>query len=283
MTRNQTIPPQFDEQFLDWFRERTEAYWATLPRQTPQEVLAGFVNAEVGGSEWQQGTRWLGGLHEDEIATIEEQWNLRFPPDYRLFLRHLHSVDKPMLRARYIGNVENGNEDISAFAYAKSTLATAYVPPHEQYLALSEAPSFYNWQTDTATINGQLAWLWEGLQFDLEHNDLWRDSWGERPASLDEQKQRVHELVLAAPKLIPVFSHRYLLAEPCVPNNPVLSIYQSDIIVYGANLRDYFIADFGPLLGLKKNEYRTAQKAIQEHINASYETAAAIPFWGELL
>lgn len=283
MARTDTIPPQFDEQFLDLFRERTEAYWATLPQQTPEEVLAQFVNAGVGGSSWQPNTCWLSGLREDEIAAIEKQWNLRFPPDYRLFLRYLHSVDKPMLRARYIGNIEDVNTDVSAFAHAESTLATANVPRHEQCMALSQYPSFYNWQTDTDTINGQFAWLWEGLQFDLEHNDLWLDSWGERPASLVEQKQRVHDLVLAAPKLLPIFGHRYLLAEPCAPNNPVLSIYQSDIIIYGANVRDYLIAEFGKALGLNEHEYRAAQAAIQEHINAAYDAATAIPFWGEFL
>lgn len=284
MTQTNTIPPQFDEQFLDWFRERTEAYWATLPQQTPEEVLAQFVKAEVGGSTWQPGTRWLGGLSEDEISAIEKQWSLSFPPDYRLFLRHLHSVDKPRLCAYYIPNGEDEMRDISAFAYSESTLATAFVPPHKQYMALSEALSFYNWQTDIAAINGRFARLWEGLEFDVEHNDLWLDSWGDRPASLGEQQQRVHDLVLAAPKLIPIIGHRYLLAEPYAPNNPVFSVYQSDIIIYGANLYSYFIAEFGNLLRLNENEYQAARNATQEQTtNAAYHTAEEIPFWGEIL
>jgi len=46
--------------------------------------------------------------------------------------------------------------------------------------------------------------------------------------------------VANAPKLIPLISHRYLPAEPCEAGNPVFSIYQSDIIYYGANLTEYF-------------------------------------------
>lgn len=276
MTQTNTIPPQFDEQFLDWFRERTEAYWAALPPQTAEEILAQFVKSGVVGSTWQHGTRWLGGLREDEIAAIEKQWNLHFPPDYDLFLRHLHSVDKSMLGAGYRTKGELSAPDADKY------LATAFV--HDRsYKVLSETTSLYNWQTDMDAINGRFAWLWEGLQFDVEHNDLWLDSWGDRPASLDEQKQRVRDLVLAAPKLIPIFAHRYLLAEPCIPNNPVLSIYQSDIIVYGANLHDYLIAEFGPLLRLNPNEYQAAQKARQEHNIGAYDSAKAIPFWGEFL
>lgn len=273
----ESIPPRFDEQFLGWFRERTEAYWASLPQQTPEEVLAQFVAAEVGGSTWQPNTRWLGGLREDEIATIEKQRNLRFTPDYRLFLHHLHSVDKPTLGASYATKEELAAPD------AHKYLTTAYIPRHQQSMALSERPSFYNWQTDVAAINSMFAWLWEGLQFDVEHNVLWLDSWGERPANLDDQKQRVRALVLAAPKLIPIFSHRYLLAEPCIANNPVFSIYQSDIIIYGANLHDYLIHEFGQELALDREEYQDAQEAIQAHINAAYQAAAEVPFWGEIL
>lgn len=43
--------------------------------------------------------------------------------------------------------------------------------------------------------------------------------------------------------LIPVCGHRYLPAEPCSAGNPVLSVYQMDIIVYGRDLAAYFAAE----------------------------------------
>jgi hypothetical protein len=36
-----------------------------------------------------------------------------------------------------------------------------------------------------------------------------------------------------------IFGHRYLPATPGQPGNPVFSVYQSDIIHYGADLGDY--------------------------------------------
>jgi len=42
-----------------------------------------------------------------------------------------------------------------------------------------------------------------------------------------------------APKLIPIFGHRYLPATPSQAGNPIFSVYQSDVIHYGADLADY--------------------------------------------
>ena len=49
---------------------------------------------------------------------------------------------------------------------------------------------------------------------------------------------------LTWPELLPIFGHRYLAAEPCRSGNPVFSIYQLDIIYYGANLADYLMIEF---------------------------------------
>jgi hypothetical protein len=101
-------------------------------------------------------------------------------------------------------------------------------------------------------------------------------SWGAKPDTLEAQKVRVRELVNAAPKLIPVFEHCYLLAEPYKAGNPVLSIYQSDIDVYGVDLHDYFLADFGMLTGVKS--FGSSQLT-----PVNFEAHQMIPFWGEFL
>jgi hypothetical protein len=246
------IPEGFTDEFLGWFGERTEAYWATHDAAT----LADYVRRGVGGSDWQRDTRWLNGLSDDEIDGVERSWSLRFPPDYRLFLRCLHSVDRPMTGAHFRD------------------------PQDGDRLVPDESPSFYYWLTDTGAIQGRFDWLVEGLQFDVEHNVLWPASWGQKPASLEAQKERVRELVAAAPKLIPVFSHRYLLAEPCQVGNPVLSVYQSNIIVYGYDLRSYFLMEFYELLGL---EHAEIEPMVAKEINARFAQYEAIHFWGELL
>ncbi len=205
--------------------------------------------SRVGGRDWQQGTRWLGGLSEQEIATIEQHYHVRFPPDYRLFLQMLHSVDRPRVGAKYVDG--------------KTMIPIT-------------APSFYHWQRDIEAIQAAYEWLVEGLFFDVQQNDLWPQSWGVKPATAEAQEARVRELVNAAPKLIPVFGHRYLLAEPCEAGNPVLSIYQSDMIIYGVDLHDYFLADFGKLTGGgSPRSSRLTQVKLER-----YQT---IPFWGEFL
>lgn len=151
----------------------------------------------------------------------------------------------------------------------------------EQDMVLTEEPSFYNWLSDVDALQDAFNWLVEGLEFDVE-NDLWESGWGPKPATLDEQKARVRELVEAAPKLIPVIGHRYLLAEPCVPGNPVLSIYQSDVVVYGEDLRDFLLHELGDWLGLR--DWQTADvlqsKGSTGRDESYYET---IPFWGGLI
>jgi hypothetical protein len=270
------IPDEFNEDFLAWFRERTEAAWDALPARTPEEVLADYVEAGVGGCEWQRGTRWLGGLSDEEIEGTERRRKLTFPPDYRLFLHLLHTVDRPMFCASYLGYGEQPDA-------ASAQLAAAYVEPDHDLIVLEDGPSFYNWLTDAEALEAQSAWLWEGLQFDVEYNDLWPKSWGPKPETLDEQKRRARELVEAAPRLIPIFVHRYLLAEPCAARNPVLSVYQSDIVVYGNDLREYLLAEFGDILGLDRRQRKQVEKARDAGITVRLEMLASIPFWGELM
>jgi len=119
-------------------------------------------------------------------------------------------------------------------------------------------------------------WLVHGLVFDVERNDLWLPSWGTKPGTLEKREARVRDLVNAAPKLVPVFGHCYLLAEPCEAGNPVFSTYQSDMIVYGEDLYSYFLHEFWDLLGIERPaDGRERQQSLEPY--------RAIPFWGEIL
>ncbi len=83
---NFQLPTSFDANFLNWFRERTEATWSRYKARTFEE----FKNSGAGGVDWQRGTSWLHGLSAEEISSIELHWQLCFPPDYHLFLTLLH-------------------------------------------------------------------------------------------------------------------------------------------------------------------------------------------------
>ena len=68
---------------------------------------------------------------------------------------------------------------------------------------------------------------------------------GEKSRSApDARKEVLRSVVSRAPKLIPLIGHRYLPEEPREPGNPVFSVYQADVIYYGADLTDYFEREF---------------------------------------
>jgi hypothetical protein len=109
---------------------------------------------------------------------------------------------------------------------------------------------FPNWRSGERTILRE--WLdlpRDGILFDVEHNHFWLEEWGPSPQSLEDAKRIVTELVAAAPRLIPVYSHRFISDEPHLPGNPVFSVHQTDIIYYGFNLEDYLRHEFN--LGLR--------------------------------
>jgi hypothetical protein len=83
----------------------------------------------------------------------------------------------------------------------------------------------HDW-TDEVAIRRILAWPFEGLLFDVENSHLWWPEWGPRPTDSCDREEVLRSVVLRAPKLIPLISHRYLPEEPHEEGNPVFSVYQ---------------------------------------------------------
>lgn len=111
--------------------------------------------------------------------------------------------------------------------------------------ALPRGRHFPDWRAgDEVALRDRLDIPREGIVFDVEHNAFWLDEWGPRPESLAEAKRAAERLVAAAPVLIPVYQHRMMPDAPHEPGNPVFSVHQTDIIVYGADLRDYLAHEF---------------------------------------
>jgi len=131
-----------------------------------------------------------------------------------------------------------------------------------------ERAGFYDWRSEEADIRAARAGVVDGLVFDVEHTALWPASWGARPDGESERRDRVAALVAAAPALLPIFGHRFVLAEG---STAVLSVHQSDIIVYGSDLRAYLLAELGDLLGLPREGHGGAVDL------------SRVPFWGELV
>lgn len=112
--------------------------------------------------------------------------------------------------------------------------------------ALPVGPRFPDWRSLPKDIlEWSLEGPFEGIRFDIEHNSFWWPAWGPRPAELSAAIDLARRSVAAAPRLIPVYGHRYLPADPLEPGNPVFSVVQTDIICYGRDLRSYFAHEFG--------------------------------------
>ena len=134
-------------------------------------------------------------------------------------------------------------------------------------LALPVSGSFPNWR-DTSQ-DELLSWLEspiDGVCFDIERNNFWYRSWGPKPEDLKIAISVAREFMATVPVLIPVYGHRFLPAEPSEPGNPVFSVVQTDIILYGDDLASYLAAEFNfPPIEPPRNEPR------------------AIRFWSELV
>lgn len=126
--------------------------------------------------------------------------------------------------------------------------------------ALPVGEGFPDWRTaPNDSITDKMAWPLDGMFFDIKHNAFWLRSWGEKPQEVKAACEIARQAVANAPKLIPIYGHRYLPAEPCESGNPVLSVYQTDIIQYGSNLETYFDCEFLRRDSFKPRELRPIQ------------------------
>jgi hypothetical protein len=173
------------------------------------------------------------GLTDEEFARIERDYNLEFADDHRAFL----AAGLPLNGPRKKGQT--------------------WVLPWPDWR--NGAPG---------DLRRQLDWPVEGALFDVENNALWHPSWGQRPVELSQALSTARRHLAQAPTMIPVYAHRYLPAGRCTHGHPVLSIYQTDIIIYGATLADYI-----------DHEFASAERLI----SAEPTPAPLVPFWSEFL
>ncbi|MEV6196609.1 hypothetical protein AB0M19_29895 [Streptomyces sp. NPDC051920] len=145
-----------------------------------------------------------------------------------------------------------------------------FAPEHRTLLGAGLPTGSDRWPDwrdgDAKVLAEQLAWPVDGVLFDVECNDFWHPEWDPRPADTQDALDVARVYLAEVPVMAPVYSHRYLLADPNRTGTPVLSMYQTDIICYGTDLADYF-----------HNEFRRPMPA------QDYQQYAAIPFWSYFL
>jgi hypothetical protein len=135
--------------------------------------------------------------------------------------------------------------------------------------ALPVSPRFPNWRDDPEeSLRERLAWPAGSAAFDIEQNAFWLDEWGPRPEDLRAAIEIAEREIAKAPKLIPIYGHRFIPEEPHVAGNPVFSVWQlTDTIYYGTDLANYL-----------ENEFSG-----REHHFPNYEGIRRIRFWSRLV
>jgi hypothetical protein len=134
-----------------------------------------------------------------------------------------------------------------------------FAADHRAFLAagLPVEGRFPDWRGGGFGLRDQLGWPVDGVLYDVEHNAFWYPAWGPRPHSVAEALAVAGRRLTAAPPMIPVYGHRYLPAgsgpSGCA-GHPVLSMYQTDIIVYGRDLVDYVGREFGHVPAPQEDE-----------------------------
>lgn len=122
------------------------------------------------------------------------------------------------------------------------------LPPDLRTLLQHATPAGGLWPDwrSPAAVEASLAWPWEGMRFHVESGVFWLPRFGPRPESLSDALRIARTHYDAAPRLIPVYAHRYIPETPHRAGNPILSVHQTDIIPCGRDLGDWIEREFHP-------------------------------------
>lgn len=254
------IPEDYIE-FLHWVKERTENFWSKNPETSEDDFVC---------EDWIYGAKWI-GLSEEEIDVIEEAYQITFSPEHRAFLNILHTIDRKEV-IEYTDSFEDNAE-----------------------VKFNHRPFFYNWQKDAEEIREAMEWPYRTIFEDVTGpNKVWLKSWGSVRPKSDEDKEKIFsEWFKKTPKLLPITSHRSVVCDLESKQEPVLSIWGSDIIVYGWNMRHYLLNELKEHLDLfelvydKEDDewYHEFVKELGEINISEYEQSKTkdIPLWKEMI
>jgi hypothetical protein len=114
-------------------------------------------------------------------------------------------------------------------------------------MGLPVSKGFYNWRNiETSNVDYIKQIIYKPIRYinDMPEEVYWCDEWGEEPEDEKYLKEEVIKQLSKAPKLLPIFSHRYM---PMILENnpPIISVHGVDIIYYGKDIEDYFEVEFG--------------------------------------
>lgn len=170
------------------------------------------------------------GLSDLEVGMVEELYSITFPPDLRALLQ-------TALPSRL--KVDGGIHILL----------------------------FPNWRKGPKpTLRKWLRLPRNEILFAVEHCEYWHPGWGAKPEDAAEALQVARKALRLSPPLIPVFGHNYLVADPPIAGNPVVSVVHSSVAHEGADLARFLHREFGAPLPAWAAEH-----------------ARPVPVWGDLV
>jgi len=116
-------------------------------------------------------------------------------------------------------------------------------------MGVPDGDDWWRWDDPAQSFSQWQSSLRDGLLFDVEHNEFWLQSWGPQPTEGSDRLSLAAEAFAQAPPLFPLFGHRAVpLAiardETSSDSNPILSVVQTDVIVYGTDLAQWLHREF---------------------------------------
>ncbi|MEV8438660.1 hypothetical protein AB0425_14875 [Actinosynnema sp. NPDC051121] len=177
------------------------------------------------------------GLTDAEFAGIEGDYGFEFADDHRAFLAAGLPLNRPF-------------EPEPGVSYAW------------------EKP-WPEWRDgDPAELRERLDWPVEGVLRAVESNGYWNPAWGARPDTAEAAVAPARRLLADVPRMVPIYAHRFLPAGRGTSGHPVLSMWGTDIVYYGADLVDYVNQEF--------------EEPRPEHPD-DWSPQATVPFWRDYL
>lgn len=150
------------------------------------------------------------------------------------------------LRARFC-RLEGGLSDME-LSLAEERVGCTFPPDLAAllHIAVPVAENFPAWRDlGDPNLQQQLERPANGIVFDVLNNHFWHPDWPDRPAN-DADAEAVARTSLAiVPPLIPIIGHSYMPSQPCEVGNPVLSVWQTDVIVRGTDLAGWGAGERG--------------------------------------
>jgi hypothetical protein len=142
--------------------------------------------------------------------------------------------------------IEPGLTD-AEFDRIEQTLGFEFADDHRAFLAvgLPVGASWPNWRGEgRKSLQRRLQLPVEGILYAVEWNQFWADGWGPRLARMKDALRSANYHLARAPRLVPVYAHRYLPAGRGSSGAPVISVVQTAVMVCGADLADYIDNEF---------------------------------------